>query len=179
MDSMTGHTTIVGGIDIPSVDPVFLAVTIGVHIPLGIACVVAGAGAMLSQKGRGRHSRFGTVYFYCLLALFASATFLAVLRWSEDRHLFALGALAFLCAWTGRSALRGRWRHWVRLHITGLGSSYIFLLIAFYVDNGKQLPIWRDLPPVSYWLLPLLIATPVLVRALLYHPLTRAHREAR
>jgi hypothetical protein len=32
---MTGDSTIVSGIEIPSSDPVFLAVVIGIHIPLG------------------------------------------------------------------------------------------------------------------------------------------------
>jgi hypothetical protein len=40
---MSEETTILGGIVIPSTDPVFLAVIVGAHIPLGIACVVAGA----------------------------------------------------------------------------------------------------------------------------------------
>jgi uncharacterized membrane protein len=173
---MTDKATIIGGIVIPSTDPAFLAVTVGLHVPLGIACVLAGAAAMLSRKGRGRHSRFGTIYFYCLLALVASATFQSLMRWSEDDHLFVLGALSFASALLGRTALRGRWRHWVRLHITGLGSSYVVMLIAFYVDNGKQLPVWKDLPSVTYWLLPLAIGVPLVVRALLSHPLARASR---
>ena len=176
MDGMNGDTTI-GGIVIPSTDPAFLAVIIGAHIPLGIACVFAGAIAMLSRKGRGRHSRFGTIYFWCLLALFASATFLSIMRWSENYHLFVLGACSFGCAWFGRSALRLRLRHWIRLHMTGMSLSYVLMLIAFYVDNGKQLPIWRDLPHITYWLLPSLIAAPLLLRALLYHPLVRAARQ--
>jgi hypothetical protein len=65
-----GETTIVAGIEIPSTDPVFLAVVLGVHVPLGIACVAIGAIAMLSEKRRGRHSKFGTIYFWCLLTLF-------------------------------------------------------------------------------------------------------------
>src|SRR5215467_406710 len=105
---MTEDATDVGGIVIPSTDPLFLSVVIGVHIPIGIACVLAGAGAMLSRKGRGRHSRFGTIYFWCLLALFASATFLSIMRWSENYHLFILGAGSFVCAWFGHSALRWR-----------------------------------------------------------------------
>jgi len=28
------------------------------------------------------------------------------------------------------------------------------MLIAFYMDNGKQLPVWKHLPSVTYWLLP-------------------------
>jgi len=27
-----------------------------------------------------------------------------------------------------------------------MGLSYILMLTAFYVDNGKKLPVWRDLP---------------------------------
>jgi len=65
----------------------------------------------------------------------------------------------------------------VRLHITGMSMSYVFMLIAFYVDNGKQLPVWKDLPHVMYWLLPLVVGLPLIIRALLWHPLVRAsHR---
>ncbi|HWZ12544.1 MAG TPA: hypothetical protein VNX22_05330 [Acidobacteriaceae bacterium] len=171
---MDGEATIIGGIVIPSTDPAFLAVVIGLHIPLGIVSVVTGASAMLSRKGRGRHSRFGTIYFWCLLALSLSATFLAFMRWSENYHLFFLGAAAFGCAWFGRSALQLRWPNWIRLHITGMSLSYVIMLIAFYVDNGRQLPVWRDLPHFMYWLLPLALATPLVVWALLWHPLAAA-----
>jgi hypothetical protein len=161
-----------GGIEVPSSDPVFLAI-VAMHIPLGLACVVAGALAMLSKKRRGRHSRFGTVYFWTLLALFGSATSLAAMRWSEDYHLFVLGALSFASAWLARSALRQRWHRWPRVHLTGMGISYILLLAAFYVDNGRQLPLWRDLPPVAYWLLPVAVGAPIIGWALLRHPLVR------
>ena len=126
-----GETTIVAGIEIPSTDPVFLAVVLGVHIPLGLACVVIGAIAMLSPKRRGRHSNFGTIYFWCLLALSASATLLSLMRWDENYHLFILGVLSFACAWFGRAALRRRWRYWVRFHIAGMGVSYILMLERF------------------------------------------------
>lgn len=172
---MTGEqTTVVAGIEIPSTDPVFLAVILGVHIPLGIACVAIGAIAMLSEKRRGRHSRFGTIYFWCLLALFASVTFLSLMRWRENYHLFVLGAMSFACVWGGRAALRGRWRYWVRLHIAGMGLSYVLMLVAFYVDNGKQLPIWKELPYFMYWLIPMAVGIPLIVRALLWPPLARA-----
>jgi hypothetical protein len=171
---MTGSSTTVAGIEIPSTDPVFLAVVLGIHIPLGIACVAIGASAMLSEKRRGRHSRFGTIYFWCLFALFASATFLSLMRWRENYHLFLLGLTSFASAWIGRAALRRRWPYWVRLHITGMGLSYIFMLIAFYVDNGKQLPLWKDLPHFMYWLIPLIAGVPLIIRALLRPPLAGA-----
>lgn len=158
------------GIEIPSTDLLFLTVVFAVHIPLGIACVAIGAIAMLSQKRRGRHSRFGTIYFWCLMALSASATFLSFMRWDQNYHLFILGTTSFSCAWLGRTALRHRWRFWVRLHIGGMGLSYVLMLIAFYVDNGRQLPLWRELPHFMYWLLPLAAAAPLMVRALLWPP---------
>ena len=166
-------STTVAGIEIPSTDPVFLTVVVGIHIPLGIVCVVVGAIAMFSKKRRGRHSTFGKSYFWCLLGLFASAALLAIMRWAENYHLFVLGAMSFASAWLGRVAVRKRWPYWARLHIAGMGLSYVLMLIAFYVDNGKQLPFWKDLPTFMYWLFPLAVGTPLIVRALLWHPLAR------
>jgi hypothetical protein len=149
---------------------VFLTV-VAIHVLLGIACVVTGVIAMLSEKGRGRHPIFGTIYYWCLSAVFATASALAAVRWTEDYHLFILGALSFGAASLGRTARRQRWRSWVKLHITGMGLSYIFLVTAFYVDNGHSLPLWRELPPITYWLLPGAVGIPLIVRTLLRHPL--------
>ena len=164
--------TDIAGIEIPSTNPVFLTVA-GVHILLGLACVVAGAIAMLSQKRAGRHPRNGTVYFWCLGGVFLTAAGVAAVRWSQDYHLFVLGTLSFAAACLGREARRRRWRRWTRLHIAGMGVSYLLLLIAFYVDNGKSLPLWKELPPLAYWLLPAVVGIPLIVRALLWHPLVR------
>lgn len=66
---MVDESTLVAGIDIPSTSPMFLVV-VGFHILAGLACVITGAVAMLSAKGRGRHSKFGTIYLWCLTAVF-------------------------------------------------------------------------------------------------------------
>jgi len=55
-----------------------------------------------------------------------------------------------------------------------MGLSYILLLTAFYVDNGKSLPLWRDLPTIAYWLVPAAAGVSVLLHALLRHPLARS-----
>src|SRR5688572_25764445 len=123
-------TTVVAGIPIPSTNPIFLAV-VGVHVFLGLVCVVAGAVAMLSPKRSGRHPTFGTIYYWNLVAVFITATGLSVVRWAEDYHLFILGVLALAAATLGRTARRRRWSGWVRLHVTGMGMSYILLLTAF------------------------------------------------
>jgi hypothetical protein len=172
---MSGDTTIVFGIPVPSVDPVFLAV-VRFHIVVGMVCVVAGLVAMLSVKGRGRHSTFGTYYFWSLAVLVASAMGLSLVRWTENYHLFFLGTLALVAATIGRTAARRRWPNWVGLHLAGMGLSYILMLTAFYVDNGKHLPLWRELPQWAFWVLPAAIGIPFIVHALLRHPLM--HRAA-
>lgn len=96
------------------------------------------------------------------------------MRWAENYHLFILGAMSFACAWTGRAALRYRWSSWVRIHIGGMGLSYVLMLVAFYVDNGKQLPVWKELPHVTYWLLPMIVGVPLILRSLLWPPMGRA-----
>lgn len=153
------------GFDLQSNSPVFLAV-LAVHVPIGLAAVVTGAIAMLSEKHRGRHTRLGTTYYRCLAVLVGTSALLAGMRWSEDYYLFILGALAFAAAFVGRVARRLRWEMPVDLHIVGMGTSYIVMLTAFYVDNGKNLPLWRDLPPIAYWLLPSMFGVPLIVRAL-------------
>ncbi len=169
---MGDGVTDIAGIEIPSTNPAFLTV-VGIHILLGLSCAITGAIAMLSQKRAGRHPWNGTIYFWCLVGVFLTMAGLAAVRWAQDYHLFILGALSLAAAYFGRQARRRRWRHWARLHITGMGASYILLLIAFYVDNGKSLPLWKDLPPIAYWLLPAAVGIPLIVRALLWHPLAR------
>lgn len=172
---VSGAETTIAGIAIPSTDPVFLSV-VALHIPLGLLAVVTGAIAMLSRKQRGRHPRFGTIYFWSIVALTISASILSLMRWSEDYHLFVLGVLALIAALLGRNARRRQRRGWPRWHVLGMGASYVLLLTAFYVDNGKQLPIWRDLPVWSYWLGPTMLGAPLIGWALLRHPVVRRAR---
>ena len=160
------------GVPVPSTDPAFLAV-VRFHIVVGVACVVAGMVAMFSRKRRGRHSASGTFYYWCLAVLVASATGLSVVRWAENYHLFILGITSLIAATVGRTALRRRWPHWVRVHIASMGLSYILMLTAFYVDNGKNLPLWRELPQIAFWLLPAAIGIPLIVRTLVRHPMAR------
>jgi len=169
-DVTVGDTTVVAGIPIPSTSPIFLAI-VSLHVLFGLTCVVAGATAMASPKRRGRHPTSGTIYYWCLVAVFVSASALAVVRWAEDYHSFVLGLLAVAAAYLGRAARR--WPGWVRLHIAGMGLSYILLLTAFYVDNGESLPLWEELPPIAYWSPPGAIGLPLIIRAVFRHPLAR------
>ena len=98
---------------------------------------------------------------------------LAFSRWSEDYHLFILELLSFVAATIGRTARRKLWPSWPRIHVTEMRVSYILMITAFYVDNGPNLPLWRELPPLAFWILLTLIGAPILINALLRHPLVR------
>ena len=153
------------GIHVPSTTPVFLAF-LAVHVLAALVAVVSGAAAMLvRRKGRGRHTRFGTMYFSAICTVAATATALAVMRLREDYHLLLLGVLALVLAVTGREARR---RHWPgdTVHIAGMGGSYVVMLTAFYVDNGSQLPVWDRLPTIAYWLTPVLVGAPLMWQAI-------------
>src|SRR4026209_2488714 len=110
------------GIVVPCDSSVFLAV-LAIHIPFGIACVLAGLVALLSKKQPGRHPKFGTIYYWSLSVVFVSASVMTSLRWAEDYHLFILGTLSFTAALFGRMARQQRWIGWVRFHILGMGLS--------------------------------------------------------
>ncbi len=128
---------------------------------------------MLSRKQAGRHPVAGTVYYWALAIVFVTMSVLAISRWPEDYHLFAFGFLAFMAATIGRTARQRLWGSWARVHMTGMGTSYILMITAFYVDNGPNLPLWRELPSIAFWILPTLIGAPILLNALIRHPLVR------
>jgi hypothetical protein len=163
------------GIPIPSDAPAFLAV-LAIHVVAGLTCVLTGLVAMLSLKGSGRHPRFGTLYYWNLAVVFASMTVLSAMRWAEDYHLFILGILSFAAATVGRQFAPNRTAGHARAHVIGMGLSYILLLTAFYVDNGPHLPLWRNLHPMTYWLLPVVVGGPIILRVLLRHPIVLADR---
>ncbi len=58
-----------------------------------------------------------------------------------------------------------------------MGASYILLLTAFYVDNGKNLPLWNQLPQIAFWVLPSAIGAPIIAYVLWRHPLIRRLRQ--
>jgi peptidoglycan/LPS O-acetylase OafA/YrhL len=139
------------------------------HVFAGMTCVATGAIAALSPKRPGRHPTLGSVYFWALAVVFVTSSGMSILRWSEDAYLFVLGTLAFGCALFGLTARRQRWPGWTTAHILAMSGSYIVLLTAFYVDNGPRLPLWKELPPVAFWIGPALIGTPIVARALARH----------
>ena len=162
---MNNDAVNIGGILIPFHSPVFLSI-VGVHVLAGIACVISGITAMLSRKGPGRHPAFGRIYFRSYIIVFITTIILSLARWREDYYLLIIGVIAFAFALMGQFSFNARGKGWPALHITGMGMSFILLLTAFYLDNGKNLPVWKDLPSFMYWLLPNGIGIPLIIYAL-------------
>src|SRR5262249_27094225 len=165
------HEIVILGIPIPSDDPFFLT-TLAVHVPVGMLAVAAGLVAMLQSKGPGPHPKAGSVYYWSLCIVFITASVLSFLRWVENYHLFILGLLAFAAASLGRTARRLS-PPWLKVHVISMSSSYVLMLPAFYVDNGKNFPLCRELPQWAFWVLPSLFGIPIIIRALLTHPILR------
>ena len=135
---------------------------LAVHVLAGVIAVIAGAGAMLSDKGSQTHRRRGKLYLGALAVLCISGAGLVATRWPRFPHLLALGIVTAALA-AGGYAMRRRAPQLV--HLSAMGASYIAMLTAFYVDNGPKLPLWNLLPPVSFWFLPTIVGVPVIVRA--------------
>ncbi|WP_207957273.1 hypothetical protein [Rubrobacter tropicus] len=149
---------------------------VAVHVLAGLACVVAGSASALAQKRRGLHSAAGRVYLAAYAVVFATATIMSLAHWERDAHLFFVGATGFALAALGLAARRRRGRLSTPVHIVAMGGSYVALLTAFYVDNGPRLPLWRLLPPESFWILPSAVGVPLILRALTRHRGGRARR---
>lgn len=52
-------------------------------------------------------------------------------------------------------------------HIVGMIGSYVVLWTAFYVDNAHLIPGLKELPTLTFWVLPTVIALPFIVLSLL------------
>jgi hypothetical protein len=152
------------GVEVGSSAPWFLAL-LAVHIPAGLAAVASGVGASVTRKGSVRHVRLGRWYYAAITLVFATAAGLAALRWREDWDLLLLGTLAYAAATAGYLHRRRR-RPGHTGHIAGMGASFAVMLTAFYVDNGPHLPLWDRLPAWAFWLLPGLVAAPVITRSI-------------
>lgn len=166
------ETTDIFGIPVPSTDKVFLTFIV-VHILISLVCLISGMLAMLSEKGGKKHSIYGKVYFWSMLSAFATVIILSILGWPDNIHLLSIGILAASSTYLGERLAKLHPRNWTRLHTIYMGLSYIFLLTGFYVDNGKNLPLWKVFPQWFFWVFPAFIGIPIIYKALKHHPLNK------
>ncbi len=152
------------GDHVGSTAPLFLAF-LAVHVVAGLTAVAAGAVAAVTRQGIPRHVRGGRLIYRAISIVFVTATALAVLRWRQDYYLFIIGAIAFGAATVGYQHRR-RHRPGDTGHIAGMGTGYVAMLTAFYVDNGPHLPLWDHLPTFAFWLIPSAVGAPLIGRAI-------------
>ena len=146
-----------------------------VHALAGLTTAITGVVAFSLPKRRGRHHWWGKVYLCTYTVVFLTATILSVQHWPADAYLFVLATLGYGLALCGYAARRFRQdprvrrlvgEQWVVVHIVGMIGSYVVLWTAFYVDNTHLIPGLKQLPPLTFWVLPTVIALPFLVVSL-------------
>jgi hypothetical protein len=146
-----------------------------VHALAGLTTGVTGVLAFHAPKRRGRHHRWGTRYLWAYTVVFFTVIILSVQRWPADAYLFALATLGYGLAFGAYVARRFRreppvrrvfGKQWIVAHIVGMIGSYTVLWTAFYVDNAHLIPGLKQLPPLTFWVLPSVIALPFLVLSL-------------
>jgi hypothetical protein len=153
------------GFEIPNAGLTFF-VALGVHMLAALGALVSGILAATARKRPGRHPRAGRVYLWFIGFVVASASVMAIVRWEHSAYLLALAVLLSGLATLGWFSRPSRYPSRYRRHAIGMGGSFIVLLTGFYVDNGAQLPVWDQLPPVLYWIIPALIGVPLILLAL-------------
>ena len=163
------------GTEVGSTAPAFLAF-LAVHVLGGVTAVASGAIAAIARKGSPRHVRAGRWYYRAITVVFTTAAVLAAMRWRQDYYLLILGAIAFTAAPIGYRHRRLH-RPGDTGHTAGMGTAYVVMLTAFYVDNGPRLPLWDHLPALAFWLLPPAIGAPIITRAIIRARRSRASRQ--
>jgi hypothetical protein len=152
--------------------PLSFFIPLVVHALAGLTTGVTGVLAFRAPKRRGRHHQWGKTYLWVYTIVFLTATILSVQRLPADTYLLVLATLGYGLALSGYAARRFRQKpivrrlvgkQWVVVHIFGVIGSYVVLWTAFYVDNAHLIPGLKQLPTLTFWVLPTLIALPFLV----------------
>ncbi len=158
-----------------------------VHALAGLTTGVTGVLAFRAPKRRGRHHQWGKRYLWAYTVVFLTANILALQRMPADTYLLVLATIGFglaLCGYCARlfrkepivQRLLGK--QWVVAHIIGEIGSYVVLWTAFYVDNAHLIPGLKELPTLTFWVLPTLITLPFLVVSLWHFaPKTPRHTQ--
>jgi len=146
-----------------------------VHALAGLTTGVTGVVTFTRPKRRGRHHWWGKFYLWAYTVVFLTAIILSVQHWPADAYLFVLATLGYGFALSGYAARRFRQapqvrrvvgKHWVVAHIVGMIGSYTVLWTAFYVDNAHLIPGFKELPTLTFRVLPTVVALPFLVLSL-------------
>jgi uncharacterized membrane protein len=131
-------------------DPILAA-----HVAAGVTGLILGPLAMKAAKQRGPHTRLGEAYHWVILAVCVSASVLAILAFQRIWWFLPIAGFSYANAFVGYMAAKRRRRGWLRMHVAGMGGSYIALVTALLVVNvGEALPL--------VWFLPTVVGSPII-----------------
>ena len=146
-----------------------------VHALAALTTGVTGVITFSRPKRQARHPRWGRRYVWAYTVVFLTAIILSVQHWPGDAYLVVLATIGYGFALSGYAVRRFRRKlmvrrvlgnQWISAHIVGMIGSYVVLWTAFYVDNAHLFPGLKELPTLTFWVLPSLIALPFLVLSL-------------
>jgi hypothetical protein len=156
-----------------------------VHALAALTTGVTGVITFSRPKRSGRHPKWGVRYLWAYTVVFLTAIILSVQHWPTDAYLVVLATIGYGFVLGGYGARRFRQKpmvrrilgkQWISAHIVGMIGSYVVLWTAFYVDNAHLIPGLEQLPTLTFWVLPSLIALPFLVVSLSrFAPKTARH----
>jgi len=146
-----------------------------VHALAALTTGVTGVITFSRPKRSVRHPRWGVRYLWAYTVVFLTAIILSVQHLPTDAYLVVLATIGYGFALAGYGARRFRQKpmlrrvlgkQWIVAHIVGMIGSYVVLWTAFYVDNAHLFPGLKELPTLTFWVLPTVIALPFLVLSL-------------
>ena len=155
--------------------PLSFFVPLVVHALAALTTVVTGVITFTRPKRSERHPKWGVRYLWAYTMVFLTAIILSVQHWPQDAYLVVLATTGYGLALGGYVVRRYRnqpWLmrmlgdQWISAHIVGMIGSYVVLWTAFYVDNAHLIPLLKQLPTLTFWVVPTLIALPFLVVSL-------------
>ena len=146
-----------------------------VHALAALTTGVTGVITFSRPKRPGHHPKWGGRYLWAYTMVFLTAIILSVQHWPTDAYLVILATIGYGFALAGYGARRFRQKpvmrrmlgkQWIVAHIVGMIGSYVVLWTAFYVDNAHLFPGLKELPTLTFWVLPTVIALPFLMVSL-------------
>jgi uncharacterized membrane protein len=143
--------------------PIFDAI-LNIHIITSASAIILGPIAMWATKKKGLHTRVGLAYFILFTITCVSAVVLSLMNWSSSGYLFFVALFSYTFLIRGYLAVKRRRKGWLVKHVSAILGSYLALATAFLVISGGKYPVLDQLPFWSLWVIPTVIATPLIGR---------------
>lgn len=119
------------------------------HIGAGFTALLAGAVAIATRKGKGRHVAAGRIYFWSMAGVAATALFLSVVR--PNPFLLLISLFSFFLTWSGYRAI-----HWKNKTLAGPVKWFNHTLVPLFLLTGCLMVVLAVLAWAGLSLIPVL-----------------------